>query len=73
MKFGQRAGIERSKIAKIEKGVRGVQSAEAATLASALGLDPMELLAPRELIRMRVNPELPATEKAIACAVRKLS
>lgn len=65
LELAERTGIERSKIAKIESGVRGIRSDEAAALASALLLDPAELLAPAELIRMRVNPEVPASEKAI--------
>ena len=36
-----------------------------AALASALLLDPAELLAPAEVTRMRVNPEQPASERAI--------
>ena len=65
LELAERTGIERSKIAKIENGVRNVQSDEAALLAEALRLDPAELLAPAEITRMRVNPEQPASEKAI--------
>jgi transcriptional regulator with XRE-family HTH domain len=65
LELAERTGIERSKIAKIENGVRNVQSDEAALIAEALRLDPAELLAPAEITRMRVNPEQPASERAI--------
>lgn len=66
LELAERTGIERSKIAKIESGVRGVSGVEAADLAVALNLDPSALLTPGELVRMRVNVEQPSTEQAIA-------
>ena len=66
VELAERTGIERSKIAKIESGVRSIQSEEAAGLAAALNLDPSDLLVPAELVRMRVNVDQPATEQAIA-------
>jgi transcriptional regulator with XRE-family HTH domain len=66
LELAERTGIERSKIAKIESGIRGVRSEEAAGLAAALNLDAAELLVPAELVRMRVNVDQPSTEQAIA-------
>ena len=58
-------GIDRDKIAKIERDLRDIQASEIAPLASALRLDLDALLAAPNNVKMRVNPNGPATEKAI--------
>jgi hypothetical protein len=58
-------GIDRDKIAKIERNHRDIQTDEIEPLASALRLDLAALLAAPELVKMRVNPERPASKKAI--------
>jgi transcriptional regulator with XRE-family HTH domain len=58
-------GIDRDKIAKIERNLRGIQADEMASLASALRLDLEALLAAPDHVKMRVNPDRPATQKAI--------
>lgn len=58
-------GIDRDKIAKIERNLRAIQASEMASLASALRLDIEMLLAAPERVRMRVNPDRPATQTAI--------
>ncbi len=58
-------GIDRDKIAKIERNHRDVQADEIEPLASALRLDVAALLAAPEAVKMRVNPNRPATQNAI--------
>ncbi len=58
-------GIDRDKIAKIERNLREIQAAEITPLASALRIDLDELLAAPERVRMRVNPDRPSTQQAI--------
>lgn len=64
-RLAEMTGIDRDKIAKIERNHRDVQSDEIEPLASALRLDVAALLAAPEPVKMRVNPERPATQKAI--------
>jgi transcriptional regulator with XRE-family HTH domain len=66
-------GIDRDKIAKIERNMRDIQAAEIAPLASALRLDIDALLAAPDHVRMRVNPDRPATQKAIEWFERCIS
>ena len=58
-------GIDRDKIAKIERNLRDIQADEMAPLASALRLDLDALLAAPDHVKMRVNRNRPATQKAI--------
>ncbi len=63
--LAEMTGIDRDKIAKIERNHREIQAAEIEPLASALRLDVAALLAAPEPVKMRVNPERPATQRAI--------
>lgn len=58
-------GIDRDKIAKIERSHRDIQADEIEPLASALRLDVAALLAAPEPVKMRVNAGRPATHRAI--------
>ena len=63
--LAEMTGIDRDKIAKIERNYREIQAAEIEPLASALRLDVAALLAAPEPVKMRVNPERSATQRAI--------
>lgn len=63
--LADQTGIDRDKIAKIERNRRDIQADEIEPLASALRLDVAALLAAPETIKMRVNPSRPASQKAI--------
>ena len=58
-------GIDRDKIAKIERNHREIQASEIGPLATALRIDLEGLLSAPDTVRMRVNPDRPATQKAI--------
>ena len=63
--LADQTGIDRDKIAKIERNLRDIQADEIALLAGALRLDIGSLLAAPDHVKMRVNPNRPATPKAI--------
>lgn len=58
-------GIDRDKIAKIERDHREVQPDEVEPLAAALRLDLVALLAAPERTKMRLDPDRPSSQKAI--------
>ncbi len=58
-------GIDRDKIAKIERNLRDIQADELGPLASALRLEVAGLLVAPEQLKMRVNAARPATQQAI--------
>jgi transcriptional regulator with XRE-family HTH domain len=58
-------GIDRDKIAKIERDHRAIQPGEVEPLASALRLDVAVLLTAPERTKMRLNPDRPSSQRAI--------
>ena len=64
-KLAEMTGIDRDKIAKIERDLREIQADEMEALASALRIDVATLVAEPERVKMRVNPERPSTQAAI--------
>ena len=63
--LAEMTGIDRDKIAKIERNTREIQATEIEPLASALRMDLQALLSAPERVKMRVNPGRLSTPQAI--------